>query len=567
MKKLTYLVVFYIISGGAVSQNEIVPPDIEFENLIPNWFHISNDTNYIIDYEDTPWATTFSHKTPVWLDIHDGHVYIFEQSSDPKNGLVGFSLYKLNAQTGELIWELFDNYNNGLEFNINYFNNSHYFDNGELNIYGYSSLDTISLDITSSLNGIFYYGRPIQKKINLESGAIVQSISSNNEIVENLTNFTGPGIGSIHRNHNENLFQFQSSGTSIDSFIHNEIYIHKINNLLEIDSNFHYRISYNTEIRSQELSLVSRPLFKFLSDSTFVSLNVIKNVENISQSPKSANIDWWSFNSDDSISFVNQVDITDFFYKQSEVYKNLNMYTFGDNIIINQLIEENETAPDPQFSKLIWFNNEGMLIRDIEFQSTADYRYSNLRPLFIDNNILYFAAYFNDSQFSGSDIFMFDPNNLEPIKIGAVKTKNVDNLNHPGIFDVIRINQNNVLLSYRFKLDLDIPSSFQVTHINYYFNINLNDIGISTSASSFISEPSFEIYPNPSQQEVTIDLEENMTGEIIARDYTGRLAIRKPLLNEKSILVEIGNLKAGVYFISIVNTKTGSSYTKQFIKF
>lgn len=560
MKTLLNLFLLSLVCGVGISQNEITPPSIEFSNLSINWLHVSNDTNYLVNLEDFPESTTYSNKVPLWMDFHEGYIYFFEQNLGPLHGLLGFSLFKVDAETGELIWELFDNYNNGLDHTINYFNNTYCFNDDELHVYGYKSLEPIP-----SQNGLFYYSRPIQKTIDLDSGEIVNSISSDNEIGPSYANFTGIGLGNIHKTANDRLFHFQNSGSIIDSIVHNEIYIHKINERLEIDSNYHRRISYNTGIRSEELSLVARPLYRFTSDSTFVSLNMIRDVYDLQESPSLATIDWWRFDSSDSIEFINQIDVTDFFYKQSNFYKNLNFSTFRDEIIITQYIDENEAEVESPFAKLNWYDKEGILIGNIEIESNSDKNYSRIKPLFIEDNILYFAVHFNDAQFSGNDIFKYDPSFGMEILIGSIKTEIVDSLIHPDILDVLKVDENNVVLGYRFIYDIDATSSTQYSNFNYYFNFNLSDLGISTNLPKISINPAIHIFPNPSQHFISIELEENFSGEIIISDNSGKLVLNNSLENEKKKDLEIISLNPGVYFITLVNANT--SYTKQFFKF
>ena len=75
----------------------------------------------------------------------------------------------------------------------------------------------------------------------------------------------------------------------------------------------------------------------------------------------------------------------------------------------------------------------------------------------------------------------------------------------------------------------------------------------------------FTVYPNPFENEFTVDFPENLVGnEFSLIDMMGR-TILSSTITEQSTTVDAGELKKGIYTIS-VTMKNGNRLSKKLIK-
>ncbi len=84
-------------------------------------------------------------------------------------------------------------------------------------------------------------------------------------------------------------------------------------------------------------------------------------------------------------------------------------------------------------------------------------------------------------------------------------------------------------------------------------DIAIDDIYIGdivTNISKIKSSPSFNLYPNPAKNQLTIELENNSSETILIHDISGRL-VKRFQSNSSSTTIDISELESGLYFISL----------------
>lgn len=135
-------------------------------------------------------------------------------------------------------------------------------------------------------------------------------------------------------------------------------------------------------------------------------------------------------------------------------------------------------------------------------------------------------------------------------------------------------NRNNSSWSFTWRS----PSTLQ-GQIRFYASVNaVNNNGsnggdqvitVSTGAISTLStrnfeKLSFETFPNPSSDFITLQLEDNTEDAVVSfYDYLGKVALQTNISSEQN-KVDVNNLASGVYLIKIVsNNKIG---TQKFVK-
>ncbi len=128
-------------------------------------------------------------------------------------------------------------------------------------------------------------------------------------------------------------------------------------------------------------------------------------------------------------------------------------------------------------------------------------------------------------------------------------------------------------VQYKVKLKNNLPIGTTINNTAYiYFDFNApvvtntttNTITSNTGINQFqISNPKFQIFPNPASNSLNIVVDEAMVGSTIAvSDVTGRVIIKLAVQIQNSKL-EIQNLTNGIYFVTI--SKDGTVSTQKLI--
>ncbi len=78
------------------------------------------------------------------------------------------------------------------------------------------------------------------------------------------------------------------------------------------------------------------------------------------------------------------------------------------------------------------------------------------------------------------------------------------------------------------------------------------DVDLTTGINK-IAQNNFKAYPNPATENLTIEFTQAQTGQVIIRDITGREMRIKNINQQQKIVLAIGTLPSGVYFISYKN--------------
>lgn len=100
-----------------------------------------------------------------------------------------------------------------------------------------------------------------------------------------------------------------------------------------------------------------------------------------------------------------------------------------------------------------------------------------------------------------------------------------------------------------------------------FTNHSINSIQVSSpvlSANSFELHSKLNIYPNPTSNNVTVELHTNEISTLEVYDFSGKFLFTQ-MLNDKTNTINIENLTSGIYFFK-VNSSEGTS-TNKIIKY
>lgn len=99
------------------------------------------------------------------------------------------------------------------------------------------------------------------------------------------------------------------------------------------------------------------------------------------------------------------------------------------------------------------------------------------------------------------------------------------------------------------------PSTNQVMHV-----VRIADPTSSISPQPDLSS-TFRLFPNPANDQVTLDFDGPMEGNISIVNQLGQVLINQPINNQKQLSIEVTSLASGVYFMNI-QSSTGNTTLK-----
>lgn len=101
-------------------------------------------------------------------------------------------------------------------------------------------------------------------------------------------------------------------------------------------------------------------------------------------------------------------------------------------------------------------------------------------------------------------------------------------------------------------------SSFNTIVVRFQVHVGIEDY----NHSKF----NFQLFPNPSQNNVSLEFSDFITGEISVRNITGELISSEQLNNIKEHRINIATLSTGIYFIEVTDELGARSVKKLVVK-
>ncbi|MFS4483806.1 T9SS type A sorting domain-containing protein, partial [Hyunsoonleella sp. 2307UL5-6] len=88
------------------------------------------------------------------------------------------------------------------------------------------------------------------------------------------------------------------------------------------------------------------------------------------------------------------------------------------------------------------------------------------------------------------------------------------------------------------------------------------------STNDFEADFDFAVYPNPTQNEITIDYKgnQNLDLEVVVIDMLGKKFLQTTFSTQRNPTLNLSNLTQGTYFLNITDKNTGVSTTKRIMK-
>ena len=107
----------------------------------------------------------------------------------------------------------------------------------------------------------------------------------------------------------------------------------------------------------------------------------------------------------------------------------------------------------------------------------------------------------------------------------------------------------------------------------YYYDNHLRGGDFDNSTSCLVSsvfendkfKNEIKIYPQPAQEQLTIELPKTVTGELTVVDLVGKVVLHKEIDNQNSFTAQRNNLPVGMYLLKITDRKTKAIYNNKIV--
>lgn len=176
---------------------------------------------------------------------------------------------------------------------------------------------------------------------------------------------------------------------------------------------------------------------------------------------------------------------------------------------------------------------QAMSLADSTISTLTTTTYANFDGITRDN-----AGYWYATSYSGNTLIRWSPTFTSPTVV-------MTGLNAPADIDINAAGDS-----------IGIPNSGG-TSVVFYTNI--------TTGISILAENGFSLFPNPTNSDCTVTFDSpQFNSEAILTDSRGRV-VRKVRVNGNILLIEKGDLEAGIYLLSILNESGIVSASKKVV--
>jgi hypothetical protein len=555
MKYKIPIFIFTLACFNLKVTSQINPPALQFANAFPEWTYITKDNNFIKSSGD-PWSTPYSGRGILKMDTIQDAVLIFEisNSQNPYLGYDGFLLHKLDIYSGLPMWTYHNNFMSGLKHREYYLSNNYKLHNNNnlLDITGLKAFD----EINQSKPDFGSFGKPVRKRINLETGKLMDVAEST---VLNSTHYifwTAYGAFMKFAENNNNKFVLLSRPFIDKDTLKDAIELRQIDSNLNIDTTQVSSIVNNTQIPTQLLSLSARPAYDFINDSTVIALFTIKNPEDIKQSPAKVWLSQIQIKEGSSIGVTKELDIRKYFIFPQENPDPYRMIVKDKNVFVWQhLVPENGS---PQLTWLLWLDESLNIKLKVDALNSGNRYYESIEFISVSNESIMVCAYFTDNNIKGYDLLEIKAADGEVIRLGGFHVP----LSYPRLLlqKAVLLQDSSLVTGFR----TEVPFNGAFTSFCYIMKFS-NEILKPTLSNIDIHPKLFfaiNISPNPAQDRCVVSLSEDISvGTLIFTDFSGKRVYSARVVSGQNEL-DISHLPSGVY-VCHTESEGGNKYSER----
>lgn len=554
MNKYFLLTIVFYFFGNIFVYGQVnkIYKSFQFEYYNPEWKHVVIDTTLSGTFKEIKYKTGdsifhdgFSHfygfdilqVDPVF---YEDKVFIIEQFGSVLESQGAF-IQCLNRKTSKVIWERGYDLRNidKSEYPSYAFIN----EDGQLEILGYRQ------DVSKGPYpfGYWKYAKMTVRKYNIETGNFIEQLLINED--DSLSAELWPtspllstGVKSKIYPYNKNKYQYLELGNKIYSVV--------------LDSNSHiidtiikrsFLHKYDVVIQTKMYRTPKNENLVFIYDCPFESNNIADSSE------------MYLMKIDNNNNLITDKDIktelkpTDNYTLTYNIFSNDDYITF----VGEEHIDIGDTTVPLMFYTVFDSDankKEEILLRDENgnpyYYGDYSARVGQVLKLKYEPGILIFASEYGSDGYHYLNIFKTDgAGNYTMVKHLKITGKN-HSIGPTGSYftpegDV-------VLKAFDFNSDFANYTNSN-TFATVYMLFSAEDLDIKTGVSEQADYNQMNIYPNPTNDELYIELNKEINGLIEIYDVMGKKMITKKIKNDKIIRINIKAYSNGIHFVKVID--------------
>ena len=258
---------------------------------------------------------------------------------------------------------------------------------------------------------------------------------------------------------------------------------------------------------------------------------------------------------------IKELDITNsIYYPQNQFNDDIVLETKDNNIFLYQYCFESLT-PVIKFYWFAWYDKSGKQIGQIDkIKDKNGKYYKKILPMGVKNSSCYLVAKKTDFSY---DILKMKAYSNQLEIIGEIKIKNPSIITGIYLWRTEFLSNNEILLCFNILKNNEFNKR---TNFTYYYNFNMEDLGIITKTNEVVIEDNnFEISPNPIKDYFKLEFKYSFSGKLELFNINGKIVIKKLYFNTKKTQIDISNFKKGMYFL-VATDANGKQYREKIIK-
>lgn len=538
---------FFIVNSSNTQVIPYIP--IQFTNLEPKWLHVSIDSS-LIDNQTYDGMNHLSiiNDYPLPYLINDNNIYLVSNTNITTNyENEGILIEKIDLSSGKSKWTNHIDLRNNDRFE--YVENIYINGNKELVIVSDRKITTQPENF-----GFWLYGDTALislRNYDLTTGDLL--FHNKLDPIDTLSKrirYSNSNRTILFRLQNGKFSYTENNGKSIKKSL-----IDQNGHLLEesrIDS-----FKFDKPFNPDSILYPSRYITLHVSEDTLLALSFLYNKEEALFGSYNPGFDKQptliQYNKELSIEKSMKIDSIlpdryDFLRILDADHKYI--YLFGR-------IQKHTTQPDTNFYLIL--NWEGKIER--KFSSIYNYENLNFFIIYLENEDEFLAVSLSDDH-SKLEFFISDSFDMIKLKKEAYFVDN-DRVFTPSF--ITQLENGNILMKGENR------SKSNISNYPFWFTwimIKAEDLGLITSnKKNKIAKTNYKIYPNPVKDKVQIEFPIYFSGVLEITDGLGRRVHEEEIKNQSKYIIDISNMKSGIYFINAVNKKGEIRFeTKSFVK-
>ncbi len=539
---------FFVLCTSGICFSQPDPITIQFVEAQPLWEHLTWDTTFY-DIGNQPGINKYNVVVPHQCYRFNNDLIISSYCLNHRAEFYGYILEQIDINSGQVRWQNYSTYyNNGFQ---DHYKNMYLRDDGNLEMIGIKRHGEYLDTLFSYWNIGGGQSNYVRKVFDYNTGDLINTVEGKDSIrniAPSYQVFYPIKIDSAY-------LVLHQTGKEVDGTIRygydfytlNEY--HNLTDTLPISTVF-----FETTDSVSFWSYGQPPFIKKLNDSTLVCLLF---QDRFYPEKTKAQLIWIDIKDYNNIKVLKRIQVEDLIQGDASSFLYFNFNIVNEKIYITQPYYNNELEDHTAF--FVVLDRNGEILHNLTNCVDDFHVYETFSLIYSSDSYDYVAAFQSKTGREGFDILRINSGSDSLHYISSLtsaiadeeftRQMEVSNLFEDGIF---------IIGAYTKKFGGEENSAVK------YYGFDGQSLGMQVQTNVEVTpiEVDFNIFPNPTNGNISIDFKQDFTGDISVYDILGRKLKSFSLLAQSYYQFDISSESSGLYFITVFDQQYKYSHSK-----